>query len=106
MIIASGVTGDPQRRLGIRWVFFRIKWKSCISTGPRGPAVNEFWLSATGIPAAVVRSLLSRIVISGDELSVWPCVSSIQTTDVRLHCLHRLLTALRDLDSLRQGRYR
>src|SRR5579875_2702485 len=28
---------------------------SCISRGPRGPAVRAFWLSAIGAPSAVVR---------------------------------------------------
>ena len=30
--------------------------------GPRSPAVKEFWLSATGIPLAVVNVLSSVIV--------------------------------------------
>ena len=29
--------------------------ESCISSGPRGPAVMEFWLSVTGIPAEVIK---------------------------------------------------
>src|SRR4051794_14459081 len=28
--------------------------KSCISTGPNGPAVTLFWLSETGMPLSVV----------------------------------------------------
>ena len=31
-----------------------MRWKSCSSSGPCGPADSEFWLSATGMPDAVV----------------------------------------------------
>lgn len=37
---------------------FPTRWWSCSSSGPRGPAEIEFWLSATGAPADVVRDLL------------------------------------------------
>jgi len=37
-----------------KWASFSISQKSCITTGPRGPAVSLFWLSAIGRPAAVV----------------------------------------------------
>src|SRR5690606_28158805 len=33
---------------------FSSRWKSCIRSGPRGPALRLFWLSATGAPLAVV----------------------------------------------------
>jgi hypothetical protein len=38
-------------RSRLKWAIFSMSWKSCISTGPRGLAVTEFWLSATGMPA-------------------------------------------------------
>src|SRR5258708_6103620 len=37
------------------WASFSNRMKSCISTGPRGPAVILFWLSETGMPESVVR---------------------------------------------------
>src|SRR5712664_3573883 len=37
------------------WASFSNRTKSCISTGPRGPAVMLFWLSETGMPLSVVR---------------------------------------------------
>src|SRR5437870_3955866 len=37
------------------WASFSNRMKSCISTGPRGPAVMLFWLSETGMPESVVR---------------------------------------------------
>src|SRR4029078_7138119 len=41
---------------------FSRRWKSCIRSGPRGPALSEFWLSPTGAPPAVVIvGLLSAI---------------------------------------------
>jgi hypothetical protein len=36
--------------------------KTCMRIGSRSPAVKEFWLSATGIPLAVVNVLPSVIV--------------------------------------------
>src|SRR5438445_2436485 len=36
------------------WASFSNRTKSCISTGPRGPAVMLFWLSETGMPPSVV----------------------------------------------------
>ena len=36
---------------------FSIRCWSCSSTGPAGPAVWLFWLSATGAPDSVVRVL-------------------------------------------------
>src|SRR5436190_11680101 len=36
------------------WASFSNRTKSCISTGPRGPAVMLFWLSETGMPLSVV----------------------------------------------------
>src|SRR5690606_35217363 len=36
------------------WASFSSRRKSCSSSGPRGPALRLFWLSATGAPLAVV----------------------------------------------------
>ena len=56
---------DPlacMRRSGItsrlKWASFSWYQTSCISMGPRGPAVTAFWLSGTGAPAAVVSLFL------------------------------------------------
>ena len=42
----------------LRLASFSISQTSCISSGPRGPAVRLFWLSTTGAPKAVVRGVL------------------------------------------------
>ena len=43
---------------------FSSRCTSCISTGPRGPAVTEFWSSSTGLPNPVV-SFASRLSLVG-----------------------------------------
>jgi hypothetical protein len=57
---------------------FSNSCQSCTSTGPRSPAVNAFWLSATGIPPAVVSvfgfsaiNISSSFVFNGFILSIW-----------------------------------
>ena len=45
----------------LKWAIFSSRWKSCSRSGPRGPAVSEFWLSTTGMPSAVVSFLLFMI---------------------------------------------
>src|ERR1700754_272764 len=61
------------RRSGItsrsKCASFSMSHMSCKATGPRTPAVIEFWLSATGAPAALVRvrSVIALFLcISGD----------------------------------------
>ncbi len=53
------------RRSGItsrlKWASFSWYQTSCISMGPRGPAVMAFWFSGTGAPAAVVSFFLFSI---------------------------------------------
>jgi hypothetical protein len=38
-------------RSRLKCAIFSINSRSCINTGPRGPAVSEFWFSPTGAPA-------------------------------------------------------
>jgi hypothetical protein len=47
--------------LAVEMGVFLEKLQSCTSSGPRSPAVNEFWLSATGIPAEVVSCLSAML---------------------------------------------
>src|SRR3569832_142037 len=51
-------------RSRLKCASFSKRCTSCIKTGPRAPAVSEFWLSATGLPAAVVMIVLSVIFVS------------------------------------------
>ncbi len=51
----SGRTGGSGTRSRLKCAVFSISWKSCISSGPRGPADRALWLSASGLPAEVVR---------------------------------------------------
>ena len=39
---------------------FSFSHKSCASSGPRGPAVKLFWLSATGAPLPIVKGVLLK----------------------------------------------
>jgi hypothetical protein len=49
-----GMNHSFRMRSRLKCAIFSISRKSCIKTGPRGPALREFWLSPTGAPAAVV----------------------------------------------------
>src|SRR4051794_30313119 len=49
-------------RSRLKCAIFSMSSKSCISTGPRGPIVSEFWLSPTGAPAAVVMVFRSSML--------------------------------------------
>src|SRR3569833_175955 len=51
-------------RSRLKCASFSKRCTSCIKTGPRAPAVSEFWLSATGLPAAVGKIGLSVIFVS------------------------------------------
>ena len=61
------------RRSGItsrsKWASFSRNQTSCSSTGPRGPAVMMFWLSATGAPALVVSFFFSVMSFSSPGLA-------------------------------------
>src|SRR3569832_2493004 len=51
-------------RSRLKCASFSKRCTSCIKTGPRAPAVSEFWLSATGLPTTVVMIVLSVIFVS------------------------------------------
>src|ERR1700716_3391539 len=91
------------------WASFSNRTKSCISTGPRGPAVMLFWLSETGMPLSVVSvgrlatdySLLRDIEIPATQTALrqrYSCFSQCRLlTELRLRetgrewkCMHRL----------------
>src|SRR5690606_3687244 len=60
------------RRSGItsrsKCASFSRNHTSCSNIGPRGPAVREFWFSATGAPATVVNLGLSVMFSSLDGI--------------------------------------
>ena len=61
----------------LRLASFSISHTSCISSGPRGPAVMLFWLSTTGAPKAVVNGVLSGLSVG--LLMVRSFVASVAT---------------------------